>query len=195
MTRVDVIVSALALEHVPSLDPVLGEFARVLRPGGDLIISDCHHELITRGSVMTGLGPEGQPWIAPTYRHQIGDYLRPALRHGLQVRRCEEPRWVDANEPAPEPTTEIGEWQDWPWSLIDYLPSAKRAAGGRPQPGHLALPATCPLTGLPPGPARRRQGMWVACRLRADPCQDPIVHDRRLLDVQEMAGVLDNLQL
>jgi SAM-dependent methyltransferase len=40
----DVIVCALALVHVPRLQPVMAEFARVLRPGGDLVISDVHHE-------------------------------------------------------------------------------------------------------------------------------------------------------
>src|SRR5262249_51970065 len=42
---VDVIVCALALVHVRRLQPVLAEFARVLRPGGDMVISDLHHEL------------------------------------------------------------------------------------------------------------------------------------------------------
>jgi ubiquinone/menaquinone biosynthesis C-methylase UbiE len=130
---VDVIVCALALEHVARLDPVLAEFARVLRPGGDLVISDVHHELVTRGSVMTARGPAGEPLIAPSYRHQLGDYLRPALSLGLQVKRCEEPRVAGANEPPAEPATEIGDWPDWPFSLLDYLPSAERAAGGRPQ--------------------------------------------------------------
>ena len=140
---VDVVVCALALEHVPSLDPVLAEFARVLRPGGDLVISDVHHEVITRGSVMTCRGPAGEPRIAPTYRHQLGDYLRAALRHGLDVKRCEEPRVVKADEPRPEPATEIGDWQDWPFSLMDYLPTAERAAGGRPHLviWHFQLPA------------------------------------------------------
>jgi ubiquinone/menaquinone biosynthesis C-methylase UbiE len=36
----DVIVCALALVHVPRLEPVLAEFARVLRPAGDLVISE-----------------------------------------------------------------------------------------------------------------------------------------------------------
>jgi len=140
---VDVIVCALALEHVPSLDPVLAEFARVLRPGGDLVISDVHHEVITRGSVMTTRGPAGEPRVAPTYRHQIGDYLRAALRYGLQVKRCEEPRVVSAREPPAEPAAEIGDWQDWPFSLTDYLPSVQRAAGGRPHLviWHFQLPA------------------------------------------------------
>ena len=111
---------------------VLAEFARVLRPGGDLVISDVHHELVTRGSVMKAHGPAGEPRIVATYRHELGDYLRAALSLGLQVRRCEEPRSARTDGPLPEPTAEIGDWRNWPWSLIDYLPSAARAAGGRP---------------------------------------------------------------
>jgi SAM-dependent methyltransferase len=139
----DLVVCALALEHVPHLEPVLAEFARVLRPGGDLVISDVHHELITRGSVMSARGPAGEPCIAATYRHQLGDYLRPALSLGLQVRRCEEPRAVPSAGPLPEPAAGIGDWPDWPWSLMDYLPSAARAAGGRPNLviWHFQLPA------------------------------------------------------
>ncbi len=129
---VDVIVCALALVHVPRLEPVLAEFARVLRLGGDLVISDVHHELVTRGSVITARGPAGEPCIVATYRHQLGDYLRAALSLGLQVRRCEEPRAVPSPSRPPEPATGIGDWQDWPWSLMDYLPSAARAADGRP---------------------------------------------------------------
>jgi SAM-dependent methyltransferase len=129
---VDVIVCALALVHVPRLRPVLAEFARVLRPGGDLVISDIHHEYVTRGSVIKGRGPAGEPWIAATYRHKFGDYLRAALSLGLQVRRCEEPVAVGTGAPLPVPATEIGDWQYWPWSLLSYLPAAWRAAGGGP---------------------------------------------------------------
>jgi SAM-dependent methyltransferase len=129
---VDVIVSALALVHVPRLQPVLTEFARVLRPGGDLVISDLHHELVTRGSVIKARGPAGEPWIAATYRHRLGDYLRAGLSLGLQVRRCEEPTAIGKGGPLPVPATEIGDWRYWPWSLMNYLPSAAGAAGGCP---------------------------------------------------------------
>ena len=83
---VDVIVCALALNHVRRLDPVLAEFARVLRPGGDLIISDIHHELLTRGSAMTARGPAGEPRIAPSYRHKLGDgrRFRPEMTPGTR---------------------------------------------------------------------------------------------------------------
>src|SRR5579872_6708701 len=132
----DVIVCALALVHVPCLEPVLAEFVRVLRPGGDLVISDVHHELVTRGSA-------GEPYIVATYRHKLGDYLRAALSLGLHVRRCEEPTATGTGRPLPVPATEIGDWWYWPWSLMNYLPSAARAADGRPSLviWHFQLPA------------------------------------------------------
>jgi SAM-dependent methyltransferase len=139
----DVIVCALALVHVPRLQPVLTEFTRVLRPGGDLVVSDVHHEVITRGSVIKARGPGGEPRIAATYRHQLGDYLRAALSLGLLVMRCEEPTATGTGAPLPVPATEIGDWRYWPWSLMGYLPSAARAAGGRPSLviWHFQLPA------------------------------------------------------
>jgi ubiquinone/menaquinone biosynthesis C-methylase UbiE len=129
---VDVIVCALALVHVPLLESVLAEFARVLRPGGDLVISDVHHELVTRGSVIKARGPAGEPCVVDTYRHQLGTYLRAALSVGLQVKRSQEPGTARASEPPPEPTTEIGDWQNWPWTLMDYLPPVTRATSGHP---------------------------------------------------------------
>jgi len=140
---VDVIVCALALVHVCRLRPVLAEFARVLRPGGDLVISDVHHELVTRGAVIKARSSAGDPGIAVTYRHQLGEYLRVALSLGLQVRRCEEPTATGTGAPLPVPATEIGDWQYWPWSLTGYLPSAGRAAGGCPSLviWHFQLPA------------------------------------------------------
>jgi SAM-dependent methyltransferase len=145
---VDVIVCALALTHVPRLQPVLAEFARLLRPGGDLVISDLHPEWGALSSAgIKARGPAGEPRLAVEYRHKLGDYLRPALSLGLQVRRCEEPGgrqgepWPDG--PLPEPATEIGDWQDWPWSLMGYLPLAGRVASGYPTLviWHFQLPA------------------------------------------------------
>jgi hypothetical protein len=82
--------------------------------------------------VIKACGPAGEPSIVATYRHQLGDYLRAVLSLGLQVGRCEEPNAAQPGGPLPMSTTGIGDWRDWPWSLMDYLPSAARAAGGRP---------------------------------------------------------------
>jgi SAM-dependent methyltransferase len=129
----DVVVCALALVHVPTLAPVMAEFARVLRPGGHLVVSDVHRDLVLLGSVVHSPGPAGEPGLAPTYRHSTGDYLRAALLVGLRVRRCEEPRPTPSDE-AVSPPEEIilGEWADWPWTLLPLIPAATHAAWDKP---------------------------------------------------------------
>ena len=138
---VDVITCALALVHVPRLQPVLAEFARVLRPGGDLVISDIHHELVTRGSVITARGPAGGPCIAATYRHTLGDYLRPAAEPrlpGQAVRgACRRPA---------ERTAARARRRGRRLARLALVTHGLRP-GGRarrrrpPEPGHLAFPA------------------------------------------------------
>lgn len=128
----DIVVCALALAHVPALGPVMAEFARVLRPGGHLVISDAHHESVFRGSVPSVRGLGGRPGRLPAHHHLAGDYLRAALPVGLQVRRCEEPR-LPADPPLHAASGEVGPWELWPWSLAGLVPEAARAANaGRP---------------------------------------------------------------
>ncbi|GAA1171399.1 class I SAM-dependent methyltransferase [Pseudonocardia alaniniphila] len=128
----DIIVCGLALNHVPALEPVMTEFARVLRPGGHLVISDGHQESVALGSIPSVVGPGGRPARVSTYRHLVGDYLRAALPVGLQVRRCEEPR-LPASPPRSAPSDGVGPWERWPWSLAALVPDAAHAVNaGRP---------------------------------------------------------------
>lgn len=134
---VDLVVNGLALTHVEALAPVLAEFARVLRPGGHLVVSDVHPELVLRGSVVKALGPAGRPQQAATHRHRVGDLLRAALAAGFAVRRFDEqprPTPPDQQEPPPPPTPtqDLGTWQDWPWTLHGLVPEATRAAWDQP---------------------------------------------------------------
>ncbi|MFB9415311.1 class I SAM-dependent methyltransferase [Dactylosporangium matsuzakiense] len=126
--HVDIIVCALALTHLPDVGPAITEFARVLRPGGHLVITDVHQELVALGSVPRVRAADGDPGLLPAFRHRAGDYLRVALPLGLQVRRCEEPRMsgrAGGDMPAEIVT---GPWHAWPWSLLDIVPAAFGAA-------------------------------------------------------------------
>ena len=130
---VDIVMCGLALVHVPSLGPVMAEFARVLRPGGHLVTADVHPVLVLAGSVPIARGPAGEPGLAPAYRHTAGDYIRAALPVGLQVRRCEEPRLVARASALPAtPDAPVDSWDNWPWSLMGMASEAARAAFGGP---------------------------------------------------------------
>jgi len=122
--HVDVVVCALALTHVADLTPVLAEFARVLRPGGHLVLSD------SRGLRGIGLPVVHGGGYLPNHDHGPGDYLRAALPLGFQVRRCEEPLrpdpLIDGRRPFPADPP-AGAPPDI-WALHRHCPEAVNAA-------------------------------------------------------------------
>jgi hypothetical protein len=85
--HVDLVVCSLALAHVRDLAPVFAEFARVLRPGGHLVISDSRMDY----PLVVAL-PAGGHGYLPHHKHATSEYLTAALPAGLQVRHCEEMR-------------------------------------------------------------------------------------------------------
>lgn len=127
--HVDLAVCALALAHQPDLRPAFAELARVLRPGGHLIVTDVHQETVLLGSVPHLRHPSGAPGLIPSYRHRASDYLAAALPHGLEVRRCDEPhRPIEPGDRPMPDDVRTGEWDLWPWSLQEIVPSASAAA-------------------------------------------------------------------
>ena len=134
----DLVTCGLALTHVRDLQAVIAEFARALRPGGTALITEVHPELVYRGSVVRTLGRDGQPRFAETQRHTVGDYLRASLAAGFTIRRWEEsPRPAtsdapDTEAPAAPASPEIGDWTDWPWTLLEWVPQATHAAWAAP---------------------------------------------------------------
>jgi SAM-dependent methyltransferase len=126
--EVDTVVCGLALSHVPVLEPVIAEFARVLRPGGNLVISDIHHEYVFRGANHPMITPDGARARLFGHRHRAGEYLSAALPLGLQVRSFHEECRFKPEDHHPTPTRDPGPWDDWPWSLNALIPDAVRAA-------------------------------------------------------------------
>ena len=124
---VDTVVCALALTHVPELAVVLAEFARVLRPGGHLVISDAHvMSSYLRPTLPRRPGPDGRPTLLTEYHRPLSAYLSAALPLGFRVRQCEEPRRPRRSlDPgaAPDP---LPTWMSW--DLLHWDPEASAAA-------------------------------------------------------------------
>jgi ubiquinone/menaquinone biosynthesis C-methylase UbiE len=89
---VDLVTCTLALTHVERLAPVISEFARVLRPGGRVVIADIHPFATVVGNI-AGF-PErdlslGIPYV-PNLTHHVGEYVESFLAAGLAITRCTE---------------------------------------------------------------------------------------------------------
>ena len=93
---IDVVTCALALCHVPDLGPVFAEFARVLRPGGTLIVSDPHPTSAHFGGVAgfpdRDQAPENGfrlPFVE-NVAHPVHTYVNAAVGAGLRIDECIE---------------------------------------------------------------------------------------------------------
>jgi ubiquinone/menaquinone biosynthesis C-methylase UbiE len=124
----DLVVCALALEHVEELARPVMELARVARPGGRVIISDVHPVLRALGGAAFFRGSDGSSAYVRGHPHSHADYLDAFAAAGLALRRCIEPRFASAEvemQPAaafaPEATEAayLGLSAALVWDLID----------------------------------------------------------------------------
>jgi SAM-dependent methyltransferase len=135
----DLVVCALALVHVPALAPVMAEFARVLRPGGHLVISDIHLLSLYLGGVATAAGPGGRracslragSWPATTWPRRCRSGCRYAAAGNL------------AGPPVPSRAAR------WPGSGARTRPTPPTPPHRRPSSGTSSEP-----------PADRRRARW-----------------------------------
>lgn len=132
--EVDHVVCSLALAHLRDLRPFFAETARVMRPGGHLLLLDTRGHFT--GSTQYPLikkSSDGQVGSIAGYHHGLGDYLRAALPHGFIVRACEEKyRENDTVKPGETPSRltpgppDI--WELHPWARE----AANAAKAGQP---------------------------------------------------------------
>lgn len=95
---VDLVICTLALTHVEDLEPVMCEFARVVRPGGRMILADMHPLATMTGSIAGFPGDDitaGIPYV-PNLTHHVSSYIAAFLAAGLMICECVEPRVDEA---------------------------------------------------------------------------------------------------
>jgi ubiquinone/menaquinone biosynthesis C-methylase UbiE len=92
----DVVVFALVLEHMESVENPIADAARMLRPGGSLVICEYHpcRQLAGGQARFRPDATTGEVRI-PAYVHLVSDYVDAALSAGLRLSHMEEPRHPD----------------------------------------------------------------------------------------------------
>jgi SAM-dependent methyltransferase len=91
---VDLAVCGLALAHVVDLDGAIAELARVLAPGGRLVISVLHPFQAYLGW-QAPFEASGRRGFVREHTHGHGDYLAAFRRAGVTVLECEEPQLTE----------------------------------------------------------------------------------------------------
>lgn len=81
---VDLIVSGLAVCHADELESAFAEFARVLRPGGNLVMSNPHPFTSGSGGQAFFAHAGGMPFVR-NHAHQVGDYVRALLANDFTL--------------------------------------------------------------------------------------------------------------
>ncbi len=89
-----VAISALLLGHVAGLGLAIGEMARVLVPGGYLLITSFHPAAGRHGWRRTFRDrSEDRTYSIRHYPHSVSDYLEALAAAGLRVEEMEAPEW------------------------------------------------------------------------------------------------------
>ncbi len=128
---VDAALCALALVHLPDLRPVMAELARVVRPGGRIVVSDVHPFLVQLGWQAQFLMADGRAGLIRLHPHLPSDYAAAAVAAGLTIGSLHEPlltataaRTV-AEQPIPDANTAA--WAGLPgvivWELLKPAPA------------------------------------------------------------------------
>jgi len=129
----DLVVSYLSLLDMPEISTPIAEMARVLKPGGTLLIANCN-SFNTAGAEtgwVRGFGGELKHYPVDRYLDERGfwtewrgirivnhhrplsAYMREFLRHGLELKVFEEPAPIPG---APEPKAE--RYRRAPWFVV-----------------------------------------------------------------------------
>jgi ubiquinone/menaquinone biosynthesis C-methylase UbiE len=91
---VDLVVCMLVLEHIPNLDHVFQEAARVLRPGGEFFVCELHPFKQHQGGQAQFMDVNsGNLVLVQAFLHDVSDYVNSSVQHGFQVIRLDE--WRD----------------------------------------------------------------------------------------------------
>ena len=94
--RFDLALNALVLEHLPEVAGPIAELARVLVPGGAIVVSVFHPFFVLRGIPAHFKHGDAVEYEMPSHVHLVNDYVRAVKHAGLILDELVEPIVDDA---------------------------------------------------------------------------------------------------
>lgn len=85
----DTVISTLAIAHIPDAKTALEEWYRILKPGGDILLTDYHPDALAGGGNRTFMH-KGKLVAVKNHIHSIDSILQLAKQLNLSVIRMEE---------------------------------------------------------------------------------------------------------
>ena len=112
----DLAVCALVLCHVADIKGAVGELARVVRPGGQVVISDFHPFCLLVGW-RTGFRAGETICFIENHQHLIEEYVEAVLASGLEVTELRE-AVVDESVIPVLSAEDVERFRGWPVALV-----------------------------------------------------------------------------
>jgi ubiquinone/menaquinone biosynthesis C-methylase UbiE len=112
----DLVLSALVLEHIGSLQMFFREAARVCRPEGRVVVSSLHPAMMLLDSQAEFCDQQsGHDIRTDSYPHQVSDYVMAALRAGLQIEHFSE---HEVDEQLQQDSQVAAKFAGWPLLIV-----------------------------------------------------------------------------
>lgn len=116
---VDCVLSTLTIAHIQNAEQALREWNRVLKPGGTMIITDYHPEVLAKGGKRTFSYHEKTIAIK-NYVHTIDDIKEATGQLGLQVLRLVEKPIDESAKHFYEAQNAINVYETWKGTPVIY---------------------------------------------------------------------------
>lgn len=110
--RFDTIWCRLVLAHLPDLGPAYGEFFRVSRSGGCLIVTDFHPAALSAGHARTFRDPRGRLHAVETHPHPVERHARAADEAGFRMELARDWRVGPEIRPVYQAASALERYQD-----------------------------------------------------------------------------------
>jgi ubiquinone/menaquinone biosynthesis C-methylase UbiE len=124
----DVVISTLTIAHIENAAAALTEWARVLKPGGSIIVTDYHPSALGKGARRT-FSYNGKTVAVKNYIHPVNEIIALAKQLNLQVLRLIEKNIDDSMRHYYEKQNAVAVFEKWRDIPVIYALCLKKPDG------------------------------------------------------------------